>query len=128
MTFIGERDKVGMILFDFEACAKKELCPLLRGGAFPYGATNILRGGTPTLSHFSHLSSIGVVGHLAALTLHLAASFLHLAALSCPLAALSSLGDFHLWLFIKVLSHCNLVGVWGLLLVVVYYCNTFHLE
>jgi hypothetical protein len=92
---------------------------LKRGGAFQEGVAYLLRGGALSLSFELTLVTKGVVGHLASLTLHLAVSSLHLAALSCPPGVPSSLGDFHLWLFIQALSHCNLVGVWGLLLVVV---------
>jgi hypothetical protein len=99
---------------------QKGKCALLeRGGAPTCELIHDLIGGALPLFLLLTLGTKGVVGHLAALTLHLAASSLHLAALSCPLGAPSPLGDFHLWLFIQVLSHCNLVGVWGLLLVVV---------
>jgi hypothetical protein len=76
-------------------CSRGGVHPL-RGGAFPYGAANLLRGGAPTLSHLLHLALFGAVGEVAA----------HTSPLGFPLLTLgapSSIGNFTLWLYIRVL-------------------------
>ena len=115
MYFIGQRDKVGMIWFDFEH-VKKERCALLeRGGAPTCEPTHYVIGGSTLSTSYPHVSTHGSLWdkwqpHLN--TWHLL--LLQVVRPSSPSGAPSSSPiSSSFAIYWRVVSHCILVGALG---------------
>jgi len=97
-----------------------------RGGALQEEAAYLLRGGAPLTLWLFHL--LIDWERWQPLIPHLALLHSPSGVPPSPNGAPSSFSIFPSWLYIEVFNHCKRVGVWGLMLVVVYFCNTFILE
>jgi hypothetical protein len=120
--------KWGMCELVFSMCQKGG-APLLERWRILERAAYLLRGGAPLLPHCLTLGIVWACGRGGSpyLTTWLPSPHTW-CALLYTWCALLPLAFSFCAIYSSILSHCELVGVWGLLLVVVYYCNTFHLE
>jgi hypothetical protein len=113
--------KWGMYELVFSMCQKGG-APLLERWRILERAAYLLRGGAPLLHIWLTLGMILACrrGGSPYLTTWLTSPHTWCALLLLAFAFCA--------IYSSILSHCELVGVWGLLHVVLYYCNTFHLE